>query len=115
MELLEEVLQFIKEMDAETDFEGNETYLHRRVREAIEAEAKDEKDFEQLKRRHNLVLRLRTLAAMACGLKVALPTLPVEKWLDGTITDATKDVYFAEYDLSALLQFIADVGVSYED
>ena len=115
MDLLEEVLQYIKEMDGETDFQGNETYLHRRVREAIEAKAAGEDEIDQLKRRHQIVQQLRALAVKSHGLTASLPTLPVSKWLDGSVTDATKDVYFEEYDLKKLLRFIADVGVSLED
>jgi hypothetical protein len=115
MDLLEEVLQYIKEMDGETDFQGNETYLHRRVREAIEAKAAGEDEIDQLNRRHQIVQQLRVLAVKSHGLTAALPTLPVVKWLDGSVTDATKDVYFEEYDLEKLLRFIADVGVSLED
>jgi hypothetical protein len=48
-------------------------------------------------------------------LSAALPTLPVENWLDGTVEDAMKDVYFKDYGLAKLLQFIADVGVSHGD
>ncbi len=56
--------------------------------------------------------KLRRLAIEAEGLTAALPTLPVKQWLDGTVTDATKDVYFEDYDLAKFLQFVADVGVS---
>ena len=37
------------------------------------------------------------------GLTAALPTLPVEQWLDGTMADATKDVSFENHDLAKLL------------
>ena len=115
MGLLEEVLLYIKDMDGETDFRGNETYLHKKVREAIEAKAAGEDQIDQLKRRHQIVQQLRVLAVKSHGLTVSLPTLPVARWLDGTVADATKHVYFEDYDLAKLLRFIADVGVSYED
>jgi len=70
---------------------------------------------EEIERRGLLVRKLRLLAVEAESLTASLPTLPVEKWFDGTVEDATKDVYFKDYDLAKLLQFIADVGVSYED
>jgi len=118
MELLEEVLQYIKEMDGETDFQGNETYLHKKVREAIEANkarATGMAELTELEHRSEIVKKLRALAEQSKGLTAALPTLPVEKWLDGTVADATKDVYFENHDLAKLLRFIADVGVSFED
>jgi hypothetical protein len=67
---------------------------------------------EKIERRGLLVRKLRLLAVEAEGLTASLP---VAKWLDGTIEDATKDVYFEDYDLAKLLQFISDVGISYED
>jgi len=67
---------------------------------------------DEVQRRGQIVHKLRRLAIEAEGLTAALPTLPVKQWLDGTVTDATKDVYFEDYDLAKLLQFIADVGVS---
>ncbi len=70
---------------------------------------------DEIERRGLLVRKLRLLAVEAEGLAASLPTLPVENWFDGTVEDATKDVYFENYDLAKLLQFIADVGVSYED
>ena len=44
-----------------------------------------------------------------------LPMLPVKNWLDGAVANATTDVFFENHDLAKLLQFIADVGISYED
>ncbi len=35
--------------------------------------------------------------------------------LGDTIANATIDVYFEDYDLTKFSQFIADVGVSFED
>ena len=62
--------------------------------------------------RQTMVQKLRRIAVEAKGITAALPTLPVEQWLDGTVANSTVDVAFQDYDLSALLQFIADVGVS---
>jgi hypothetical protein len=70
---------------------------------------------DEIQRRGQIVHKLRRLAIEAEGLTAALPTLPVKNWLDGTIADATKDVYFEDYDLAKLLRFIADVGVSQGD
>ena len=71
--------------------------------------------FDEIQRRGQIVHKLRKLAIEAEGLTAALPTLPVNNWLDGTMADATKDVFFENHDLAGLLRFIADVGVSYED
>jgi len=70
--------------------------------------------FDQISRRRWIVQKLRRLAVEAEGLTVSLPSMPVKQWLDGTVADATVDVYFAEHDLSAFLQFVADVGISYD-
>ena len=67
---------------------------------------------DEIQRRGQIVQKLRRLAIEAEGLTAALPTLPVKKWLDGTVKDATNDVYFENHDLTKLLRFIADVGVS---
>ena len=71
--------------------------------------------FDEIQRRSQIVHKLRRLAIEAEGLTAALPTLPVNNWLDDTMADATKDVFFENHDLGKLLRFIADVGVSYED
>ena len=71
--------------------------------------------FEEVQRRSYLTERLRRLSVEAEDLKASLPTLPLEKWFDGTIQDTTIDVFFEGYDLARLLQFIADVGVSLDD
>ena len=70
---------------------------------------------DEIQRRSQIVHKLRRLAIEAEGLTAALPTLPVKQWMDGTVADATKDVFFENHDLAKLLRFIADVGVSYED
>jgi len=70
---------------------------------------------DEMERREIVVRKLRRLAIEAEGLTADLPTLPVQKWLDGTVADATKDVFFESHDLAKLLQFIADVGVSESD
>jgi hypothetical protein len=75
----------------------------------------DDGVFREVQRRSHLTERLRRLSIEAEGLKASLPTLPLEKWFDGTIEDATKDVFFEEYDLARLLRFITDVGVSIQD
>lgn len=69
--------------------------------------------FEEVQQRDLLAERLRRIAIEAEGLKASLPTIPLEKWFDGTIEDATIDVFFEEYDLAELLRFVADVGVSH--
>jgi hypothetical protein len=75
--------------------------------------AKPAKDiFEECSRRDCLTQKLRRIANECRGINASLPTLPLEKWFDGTIQDATIDVFFEEYDLAKLLQYIADVGVS---
>lgn len=70
---------------------------------------------DEIQRRGQMVTKLRRLAVEAEGLTAALPTLSVKEWLDGTVADATKDVFFESRDLAGLLRFIADVGVSYEN
>ena len=70
---------------------------------------------DEIQRRSQVTAKLRKLAIEAEGLTGALPTLPVKQWLDGSVTDATKDMFFENHDLAGLLRFIADVGVSYED
>jgi len=70
---------------------------------------------DEIQRREQIVHKLRKLAVEAEGLTAALPTLPVENWLDGTVADATKDVFFESHDLAKLLRFIADVGISHGD
>ncbi len=70
---------------------------------------------DEIERRGLIGRKLRILAVEAEGITMSLPTMPVENWLDGTVADATKDVYFKDYDLAKLLQFIADVGVSHGD
>jgi hypothetical protein len=70
---------------------------------------------DEIQGRGQMVTKLRRLAVEAEGLTAALPTLSVKEWLDGTVADATKDVFFESHDLAGLLRFIADVGVSYEN
>ena len=71
--------------------------------------------FDEVQRRNYLTDKLRRLSVEAEGIKASLPKLPLEKWFDGTIHDATIDVFFEDYDLAKLLRFIADVGVTLED
>lgn len=70
---------------------------------------------DEISRRRWIVQKLRRLAVEAEGLTVSLPTMPVKQWLDGTVADATVDVYFEDHELSVLLQFVADVGISHAD
>ncbi|MFH1881590.1 MAG: hypothetical protein ABIL62_02605 [Planctomycetota bacterium] len=82
------------------------------LREVIGYPKPVEDALEEVQRRSQIVHKLRRLAIEAKGLTAALPTLPVKQWLDGTVADATIDVYFEDYDLAKFLQFVADVGVS---
>lgn len=70
---------------------------------------------DEMERREMIVSKLRRLAIQSEGLTADLPTLPVKRWLDGTVADATKDVSFESHDLAKLLRFIAEVGVSQGD
>ena len=70
---------------------------------------------DEISKRRWIVQKLRRLAVEAEGLTVSLPTMPVKQWLDSTVADATVDVDFEEYDLSAFLQFVADIGISRGD
>jgi hypothetical protein len=70
---------------------------------------------EEMERRKMIATKLKRLAIQAEGLTADVPTLPVKRWLDGTVADATKDVFFESHDLAKLLRFIADVGVSQGD
>jgi len=70
---------------------------------------------DEIQRHGHIVRKLRRLAVEAEGLTLDLPTLPMKNWLDGTVSDATKDVFFESHDLAGLLRFIADVGVSQGD
>lgn len=70
---------------------------------------------DEISRRGWLIQKVRRLAVEAEGLMVSLPTTPVKQWLDGTVADATVDVYFEDYDLSKFLQFVVDVGISHGD
>lgn len=70
---------------------------------------------DEISRRRWLVQKLLRLAVEAEGLTVSLPTMPVKQWLDGTVADAKVDVCFEGHDLSALLQFLADIGINCGD
>ena len=87
----------------------------RTLREVIGHPEPVKDTLDEIQRRDQIVQKLRKLAIEAEGLTAVLPTLPVKQWLDGTVADATKDVFFENHDLTKLLRFIADVGVSYED
>jgi hypothetical protein len=69
---------------------------------------------EETMRRCLIARKLERLAILAEDMTVDLPTLPVNKWLDGTFKDPAVDVSFETCDLARLLQFIADIGVSPE-
>lgn len=66
---------------------------------------------EQTMRRGQIARKLERLAILAEDITVELPTLPVNKWLDGTFKDPTVEVSFESCDLARLLQFIADFGI----
>jgi len=85
------------------------------LREVLGYPQPSDDTFEEVQRRSYLTKKLRRLSVEAEDIRASLPTLPLEKWFDGTIGDATIDVFFEEYDLAKLLRFIADVGVSIED
>lgn len=68
--------------------------------------------FTECDRMDLLTRKLRRLAIESEGIKASLPTVPLEKWFDGTYEDTTIDMFFDEFDLAELLRFIADVGVS---
>ncbi len=70
---------------------------------------------DEIGRRRWIVQKVRRLTVEAEGLTVSLPAMPVKQWLDGTVADATVDVYFEHHDLSAFLQFVADIGISHAD
>jgi hypothetical protein len=108
-ELIEEVLESI-DVDGEQSrqFTGEIKIL----REVIGYPQPVNDALDEVLRRGQIVQKLRRLAIEAEGLNVTLPTLPVKQWLDGTVADATIDVYFEDYDLAKFLQFVADVGVS---
>ncbi|HBG60719.1 MAG: hypothetical protein A2Y10_13035 [Planctomycetes bacterium GWF2_41_51] len=67
--------------------------------------------FEKVKRQSSICRKLRRMAHEAKGLKVPLPTLPLKNWFDGTILNPDAEVFFEAYDLSKLLQYIADIGL----
>jgi len=69
---------------------------------------------EETMRRCQIARKLERLAILAEDMTIDLPTLPVNKWLDGTFKDPAVDVSFETCDLARLLQFIADIGVSPE-
>ena len=81
------------------------------LREVIGYPQPNDDVFTDVQRKRYLTEKLRRLSIEAEGLNVSLPTLPLEKWFDGTIQDSTIDVFFEEYELAKLLRFIADVGI----
>jgi hypothetical protein len=111
-EMLEEVLEGI---DAGGEQSRQFCAEIRTLRSIIGYPEPSDSMLEEIQRRDSLAQRLRRMAIEAEGLRASLPTLPVSKWLDGTIHDVRIDVCFEEYDLAELLRFIADTGVSLED
>jgi len=66
---------------------------------------------EETLRRCQIARKLERLAIQAEEIRVDLPTLPVNQWLDGTFKNASVEVSFETCDLARLLQFIADFWV----
>lgn len=117
--MLDKVYEAIEEVLESLDVGGEQSRQFAqeiRILRDVIGHPKPIKDaFDEIQRRTQIVLKLRRLAIEAEGLTAALPTLPVKQWLDGTVADATKDVFFENHDLAKLLRFIANVSVSYED
>ncbi|HBG27650.1 MAG: hypothetical protein A2Y10_10390 [Planctomycetes bacterium GWF2_41_51] len=67
--------------------------------------------FEKVKRQSSICKKLRRMSIEAKDIKVSLPTLPLKNWFDGTIQNPETEVFFEEYDLAKLLQYIADIGL----
>jgi len=66
---------------------------------------------EETLMRCQIARKLERLAIQAEEIRVDLPTLPVNQWLDGTFKNAPVEVSFETCDLARLLQFIADFGI----
>jgi len=117
--MLNKVYEAIEEVLDSLDVGGEQSRQFaeeiKTLREVIGHPGPVKDTFDEIQRRSQIVQKLRRVAIEAEGLTVTLPTLPVQQWLDGTVADATKDVFFEDHDLAGLLRFIADVGVSYED
>jgi hypothetical protein len=117
--MLNKVYEAIEEVLESLDVGGEQSRQFaeeiRTLREVIGHPEPVKDTLDEIQRRGQIVQKLRKLAIEAEGLTAALPTLPAKQWLDGTVADATRDVFFENHDLAKLLRFIADVGVSYED
>jgi hypothetical protein len=117
--MLNKVYEAIEEVLESIDVGGEQSRQFaeeiRMLREVIGHPEPVKDALDEIQGRGQMVTKLRRLAVEAEGLTAALPTLPVKEWLDGTVADATKDVFFESHDLAGLLRFVADVGVSYED
>jgi hypothetical protein len=117
--MLNKVYEAIEEVLDSLDVGGEQSRQFaeeiRILREVIGHPEPVKDTMDEIQRRDQIVQKLRKLAIEAEGLTAVLPTLTVKQWLDGTVADATKDVFFENHDLARLLRFIADVGVSYED
>jgi hypothetical protein len=117
--MLNRVYEAIEEVLDSLDVGGEQsrqfTEEIRALREVIGRPKAADGLLDEISRRRWIVQKLRRLAVEAEGLTVSLPTMPVKQWLDSTVADATVDVDFEEYDLSAFLQFVADIGISHGD
>jgi hypothetical protein len=71
-----------------------------------------EDDLGETLRRCQIARKLERLAIEAEDLTITVPMLPIGQWLGSTFQRAKVDVSFEECDLSRLLQFLADYGVS---
>ena len=71
-------------------------------------------EWDELQRRQIIALKLKHLAVEAEGILIQLPMNPIKQWFDGTYQDSTIEIEFEELDLSRLLKFIEEVGVSPE-
>ena len=71
-------------------------------------------EWDELQRRQIIAQKLKRLAVEAEGILIQLPMNPIKQWFDGTYHDSTIEMEFEELDLSKLLKFIEEVGVSPE-
>ena len=109
LEKLEELLESINVGGEQSRQFADEIQL---LKEVIGLPVTPKDEMDEIQRRDFIAARLRLVAIESRGLKADLPTLPIAKWLDGTVADSTVDVDFKEYDLAKLLRYVANVGVS---
>lgn len=69
-------------------------------------------DWDECQRREILSEKLRRLAIEAEGILIPLPKNPIAQWFDGTYQNTNIDMDFEEVDLTMLLKFIVDVGIT---